>query len=88
METTYGAITLEVNTDKAPATAANFLQYVDQAGYDHTIFHRVIDGFMIQGGGHYRDLTESPSGPSLFNEADKWVAKRSWHDCNGQNVRK
>ncbi len=70
METTYGAITLEVNTDKAPATAANFLQYVDQSGYDNTIFHRVIDGFMIQGGGHYRDLTESPSGPSLFNEAD------------------
>ena len=70
IQTTQGDITLELNANAAPATVANFLQYVDQSGYDNTIFHRVIEGFMIQGGGHYRDLTESPSGASLLNEAD------------------
>ena len=70
IKTTQGAITLELDAEAAPATVANFLSYVDQSGYDNTIFHRVIEGFMIQGGGHYRDLAESPSGPSLRNEAD------------------
>ena len=70
IKTTQGAITLELDAKAAPATVANFLSYVDQSGYDNTIFHRVIEGFMIQGGGHYRDLAESPSGPSLRNEAD------------------
>ena len=70
MTTTKGSITLELNAVQAPATVANFLKYVDQSDYDNTIFHRVIEGFMIQGGGYYRDLSESPSGPSLVNEAD------------------
>ena len=70
MQTTQGAITLELDAKAAPETVANFLRYVDQSGYDNTIFHRVIEGFMIQGGGYYRDLSESPSGPSLRNEAD------------------
>ena len=70
MQTTQGAITLELDAKAAPATVANFLSYVEQSGYDNTIFHRVIEGFMIQGGGYYRDLSESPSGPSLRNEAD------------------
>lgn len=70
MQTTRGPITLELDVNAAPATVANFLQYVDQSGYDNTIFHRVIEGFMIQGGGHYQDFSESPAGPSLLNEAD------------------
>ena len=70
IQTTKGDIALELDANAAPLTVANFMQYVDQSGYDNTIFHRVIEGFMIQGGGHYRDLTESPSGPSLLNEAD------------------
>ncbi|MES1987345.1 MAG: peptidylprolyl isomerase, partial [Pseudomonadota bacterium] len=49
--TNFGEITLELDAEKAPITVANFLQYVDNGFYDGTIFHRVIDGFMIQGGG-------------------------------------
>lgn len=76
METSLGAITLELNTDEAPATVANFLRYVGQSGYDNTIFHRVIEGFMIQGGGYYRDLSESAAGPSLANEADNGLRNK------------
>ena len=67
--TGYGVITLELDAEKAPKSTENFLAYVNKGHYDNTIFHRVIEGFMIQGGGHYRDLAESPSGPSLRNEA-------------------
>ncbi|MBI4995976.1 MAG: peptidylprolyl isomerase, partial [Rhodocyclales bacterium] len=51
MKTNYGAITIELYPDKAPKTVANFLQYTKDGFYNGTIFHRVIDGFMIQGGG-------------------------------------
>ena len=51
METSHGAIEIELFEDKAPNTVANFLKYVDDKFYDGTIFHRVINGFMIQGGG-------------------------------------
>ena len=51
METSMGTITLELNEEKAPATVKNFVRYAKEGHYDGTIFHRVIDGFMIQGGG-------------------------------------
>ena len=51
LQTSHGDITIELNADKAPKTAANFEQYVKDGHYDNTVFHRVIDGFMIQGGG-------------------------------------
>jgi peptidyl-prolyl cis-trans isomerase B (cyclophilin B) len=70
MKTTKGDITLELYPDKAPITVENFLKYVDEQFYDGTIFHRVIEDFMIQGGGHTEDLTEKPSGPPIKNEAD------------------
>ena len=58
METSKGTITLELNDEKAPATVANFVEYAKSGFYDGTIFHRVIDGFMIQGGGFTRDMNQ------------------------------
>jgi len=60
-ETSEGNITLELNPDKAPQTVANFLAYVNDGFYNGTVFHRVIDGFMIQGGGMTADLKQKPT---------------------------
>ena len=70
MKTGVGAIRIELYADKAPKSVANFLQYVKDGFYDGLAFHRVIDGFMIQGGGHYPDLREKKSDrPPIENEA-------------------
>ena len=58
IETSKGTITLELDGEKAPATVANFVEYAKSSFYDGTIFHRVIDGFMIQGGGFTRDMNQ------------------------------
>lgn len=68
--TNFGEITLELNAEKAPITAANFLQYVDNGFYNGTIFHRVIDGFMVQGGGFDTDMKQKESAAEITNEAD------------------
>ena len=65
-----GDITIELNHEKAPKTAANFEQYVKEGFYDGVIFHRVIDGFMIQGGGMEPGMKEKKTRPSIDNEAD------------------
>jgi peptidyl-prolyl cis-trans isomerase B (cyclophilin B) len=70
LETSKGNITLELYPDKAPKTVENFLQYVKSGFYDGTIFHRVIPGFMIQGGGFTSDMTQKPTKPPVQNEAD------------------
>ena len=70
METSEGSITLELDDEKAPATVANFLEYVRNGSYDGTIFHRVIDGFMVQGGGFSPDYSRRPAGDPIENEAD------------------
>lgn len=70
LKTNHGDITLELDFDKAPATAANFLQYVQDGFYDGTIFHRVIDGFMIQGGGFTTDMVQKKTREPIANEAD------------------
>lgn len=70
LETGMGNITLELYPDKAPATAKNFLTYVDDKFYDGTIFHRVISGFMIQGGGMTADMSEKATRGPIKNEAD------------------
>lgn len=71
MQTSLGNITLELDAEKAPESVANFLQYVDDGYYDGTVFHRVIDGFMIQGGGFTADIQRKPgSRDPLQNEAD------------------
>jgi len=69
METSYGNVTIELDSAKAPASVANFLAYVDAGFYDGTIFHRVIRDFMIQGGGFTADLNQKTTRPPVTNEA-------------------
>ncbi|MHB8915543.1 MAG: peptidylprolyl isomerase [Thiobacillus sp.] len=69
LQTTMGDITLELDSEKAPKTVENFLQYVKDGFFDGTIFHRVIDGFMIQGGGFEPDMTQKATRSMLENEA-------------------
>ncbi|MEY3883422.1 MAG: hypothetical protein RIS87_1111 [Pseudomonadota bacterium] len=68
--TNFGEITLELDAEKAPITTANFLQYLDNGFYNGTIFHRVIDGFMIQGGGFDITMKQKESMAEIKNEAD------------------
>jgi cyclophilin family peptidyl-prolyl cis-trans isomerase len=70
MKTSMGTIVLELYPDKAPKTVANFLDYVNNGHYKGTIFHRVIDGFMIQGGGFDTRFNEKPTGAPIPNEAN------------------
>ncbi len=70
LKTSHGNLTIELNEAKAPVSCENFLQYVDQGFYNGTIFHRVIDGFMIQGGGMDAQMQQKPTGDSIKNEAD------------------
>jgi peptidyl-prolyl cis-trans isomerase B (cyclophilin B) len=70
LTTNFGDITLELNADKAPITAANFLQYVESGFYDGVIFHRVIDGFMIQGGGFDAKMKQKKTKDEIKNEAE------------------
>jgi peptidyl-prolyl cis-trans isomerase B (cyclophilin B) len=70
LQTSLGDIRIKLNTDKAPLTCANFQRYVEQGFYDGTIFHRVIPGFMIQGGGFTPDMRQKPAGTPVKNEAD------------------
>ncbi|MEX0731941.1 MAG: peptidylprolyl isomerase [Aquisalimonadaceae bacterium] len=69
-ETNYGNITLEMLSDEAPVTVENFLQYVDDGFFDGTIFHRVIPGFVIQGGGFTEDMNQKETRAPIKNEAD------------------
>lgn len=69
IETSEGDIEVELWPDKAPITVRNFLQYVDEGFYKNTIFHRIIDGFMIQGGGMTVDMHSKPTHPPIKNEA-------------------
>ena len=69
METSMGTITLELDDAKAPVTVANFVQYAKDGHYDGTIFHRVIDGFMVQGGGFTKDMNQKETREPIRNEA-------------------
>jgi peptidyl-prolyl cis-trans isomerase B (cyclophilin B) len=74
LSTNFGDITLELDAEKAPITVANFLQYVESSFYDGVIFHRVIDGFMIQGGGFDADMNQKKTKGEIKNEADNGLA--------------
>ncbi|MFO7865818.1 MAG: peptidylprolyl isomerase [Candidatus Aminicenantes bacterium] len=78
MKTTKGEMTIELYPDKAPKTVENFLSYVDDNFYAGTVFHRVIEGFMIQGGGLTPDLNEKPAGPPIQNEADNGLNNKKY----------
>lgn len=69
LETSHGTIVLELNPDEAPITVENFLDYVERGWYDGTIFHRVMDGFMIQGGGFDTSMRKKITRPPIKNEA-------------------
>lgn len=70
MTTNLGAIEIELDAQRAPKTVANFLNYVDKGFYNGTIFHRVIPGFMIQGGGFEAGMKQKKTGEPIMNEAD------------------
>ena len=69
LTTSMGPIVIELDQAKAPVTVENFLKYVDSGHYDGTIFHRVIDGFMIQGGGFGKDMRQKPTQAPIKNES-------------------
>ncbi len=69
LTTTMGSITLDLDRERAPRTVENFLSYVRSGHYDNTLFHRVINGFMIQGGGFEPGMRQKPTGKAIPNEA-------------------
>ncbi|MDQ6621226.1 MAG: peptidylprolyl isomerase [Pseudomonadota bacterium] len=78
LHTTHGDITLELDAENAPKTVENFLQYVRDGFYDGTIFHRVIDGFMVQGGGMESGLRAKKTRGSIANEATNGLKNRKY----------
>ncbi|WP_144146320.1 peptidylprolyl isomerase [Paraburkholderia sp. BCC1884] len=70
LHTNHGVIKLELDAEKAPKSVENFLNYVKAGHYDNTVFHRVIDGFMIQGGGFEPGMKQKPTGEAITNEAN------------------
>jgi peptidyl-prolyl cis-trans isomerase A (cyclophilin A) len=76
VETSAGDFVLQLDQARAPLTVANFLQYVNDGFYDGTVFHRVVNGFVIQGGGYTPDMTLKPSRPGLVNEAGNGLTNR------------
>jgi peptidyl-prolyl cis-trans isomerase B (cyclophilin B) len=78
LHTNFGVITLELDSEKAPITTANFLRYVGKGFYDNTIFHRVIDGFMIQGGGFTADMSQKQTDAPIKNEANNGLQNKKY----------
>jgi peptidyl-prolyl cis-trans isomerase B (cyclophilin B) len=78
LHTNLGTITLELDAAKAPATVENFLAYVNSGFYTNTIFHRVIDGFMIQGGGFEPGMKQKPTKGTIKNEAENGLKNQAY----------
>ena len=78
LHTNHGVITIELDEAKAPRSAANFLEYVKKGHYDGTVFHRVINGFMIQGGGFAPGMQQKESGTPIANEADNGLKNEKY----------
>ncbi|MHB1201271.1 MAG: peptidylprolyl isomerase [Polaromonas sp.] len=74
----YGVITLELDAAKAPKTVANFLRYVNKGHYANTVFHRVIPGFMVQGGGFEPGMKQKPTDGEIENEADNGLKNNNY----------
>ena len=77
LHTNFGDIKLELDAEKAPKTVANFIDYVKDGHFDGTIFHRVIDGFMIQGGGFEPGMAQKPTKSTIDNEADNGLVNEA-----------
>lgn len=78
LHTNLGTITLELDAEKAPITVENFLNYVNSGFYSDTLFHRVINGFMIQGGGLNADMINKPTEAQIKNEADNGLKNEAY----------
>jgi len=78
LHTNHGVITLELDAAKAPDTVANFVKYVEDGHYNNTIFHRVIDGFMIQGGGFEPGMKQKPTREPVQNEANNGLKNAAY----------
>ena len=78
LHTNHGVISLELDADRAPKTVENFLRYVRDGHYNNTIFHRVIDGFMVQGGGFEPGMNQKPTRPGIQNEANNKVPNAAY----------
>jgi peptidyl-prolyl cis-trans isomerase B (cyclophilin B) len=78
LHTNHGIITLDLDGKHAPATVENFLQYVSDGHFDNTVFHRVIDGFMIQGGGFEPGMKQKPTRAPVKNEADNQLKNANY----------
>ena len=78
LTTNFGEITIDLNAEKAPITVANFLEYVNSGFYNGTIFHRVIDGFMIQGGGMEPGMKQKETRDTIKNEADNGLTNQKF----------
>ena len=78
LHTNHGDVTLALDAENAPATVANFLQYVRDGHYDNTVFHRVIDGFMIQGGGFAPGMRQKPTRALVANEAGNGLKNKKY----------
>jgi peptidyl-prolyl cis-trans isomerase B (cyclophilin B) len=74
----HGVITLELDQEKAPKSVANFLAYVNKGHYDNTVFHRVIPGFMVQGGGFEPGMTQKPTDATIENEAQNGLKNANY----------
>ena len=74
----HGVITLELDQEKAPKSVANFLSYVTKGHYDNTVFHRVIPGFMVQGGGFEPGMTQKPTDATIENEAQNGLKNANY----------
>ena len=78
LHTNFGVVAIDLDAEKAPETVANFLRYVEDKHFDNTIFHRVIDGFMIQGGGFAPSMQQKPTRAPVKNEADNGLKNESY----------
>jgi len=87
LHTNHGPITIELDAAHAPKSVANFLEYVRAGHFDNTVFHRVIDGFMIQGGGFTADFKQKPTRAAIENEAKNGPEEQALHRRHGAHLR-
>jgi cyclophilin family peptidyl-prolyl cis-trans isomerase len=78
LTTSMGPVTLELNKEKAPISVENFVKYVEAGHYNGTIFHRVIDNFMVQGGGFAKDMSQKPTNPAIKNESTNGLKNENY----------
>ncbi|MEL4470401.1 peptidylprolyl isomerase [Shewanella algae] len=77
LHTNHGDIKLALDSEKAPLTVANFIKYAQEGFYDGTIFHRIIDGFMVQGGGFTEQMSQKPTNAPVRNEANNGLSNKT-----------